>query len=249
MALRRWAELRDRFGGNWASRPICGDGEGDELTGGTGPPDRTTLGAFALLILMAGGNGVAVRSIYEELDLPFWSAATRFLFAAILFAAISYVVHAAVPRGRALAGALLYGVLFFGGGFALIYWGLVEAPAGLTQVVLACIPLLTLVLALAHGQERFRWDGLAGASLALDGIAVIFRGGMDEGVPPTSLLAIVAGAVCWAEAAIIVKGFPPVHPAMMNAIGMAMGTVILLVLSVIFGESRAVPQTAQTWTS
>jgi drug/metabolite transporter (DMT)-like permease len=196
---------------------------------------------------MAGGNGVAIRYVYEEVREPFWAAIIRFLLAAILFAGISRVLRFRLPRGGALLAAVLYGVLFFGVGFGLVYWGLLDAPAGLAQVVLACIPLLTFALAVAHRQERFRWDGLVGALVALAGIAVIFRTGLDQGVPLSSLLAIAGGAVCWAEAAIIVKGFPPVQPAMMNAVGMAAGTAILLVLSLVAGESRAMPQTAGTW--
>jgi drug/metabolite transporter (DMT)-like permease len=64
---------------------------------------------------------------------------------------------------------------------------------------------------------------------------------MEAGVPPTSMLAIVAGAVCWAEALIVVRGFPPTHPAAMNAIGMGVGTAILLALTVIFDEAYIIP--------
>ena len=62
-----------------------------------------------------------------------------------------------------------------------------------------------------------------GAVLAVGGIAVVFSSGMDTGVPLTSMLAILAGAFCWAEALIVVKGFPPVQPAAMNAVAMFVG--------------------------
>jgi drug/metabolite transporter (DMT)-like permease len=214
-----------------------------------GAPDRTTLAAFVLVVTMAGGNAVAIRYISCEtceLD-PFWGAATRFLLATVIFAVIAGAIRAGIPRGRALLGAVLYGVLQFGGGFGLIYWGLVQAPAGLGQVLLACVPLLTFGLALAHRQERFRWEGLVGASLAIGGIAVVFSSGVDAGVPLTSMVAILMGAVCWAEALIVVKGFPPVHPATMNAIGMGVGTVVLLALTVIFRETYDLPQGGSTW--
>lgn len=192
---------------------------------------------------------MAIRSVSChgcELD-PFWSAATRFLLAGAAFTAIAPLVGAAVPRGRALGGAVLYGALQFGAGFGLIYWGLVRAPAGLGQVLLACVPLLTFALALAHRQERFRWDGLLGAVLAVGGIAVVFSSGIDTGVPPASMVAILAGALCWAEALIVVKGRPPVHPAVMNAIGMLVGAAILLALTVVFDEAYVIPRLGSTW--
>ena len=216
-----------------------------------GVPDRRTLTAFALLVAIAGGNAVAIRHIScEACELePFWAAATRFLLAGVIFVVIAGAIRAGVPRGRALLGAVLYGVLQFGGGFGLLYWGLVRAPAGLGQVLLACVPLLTLGLAIAHRQERFRWEGLVGAALAVGGIAVVFSSGIDAGVPPTSMVVILIGAVCWAEALIVVKGFPPVHPAAMNAIGMGIGAVVLLVLTLIFEEPHVLPRAGSTWTA
>jgi drug/metabolite transporter (DMT)-like permease len=212
-------------------------------------PDRATLVAFVVLVTIAGGNAVAIRYISCEsceLD-PFWSAATRFLLASVIFAVISLGIHASMPRGRALVGAILYGALQFGGGFGLIYLGLVHAHAGLGQVLLACVPLFTFALALLHRQEPFRWEGLAGATLAVGGIAVVFASGVSAGVPLGSMLTIVAGAVCWAEALVVVKGFPAVHPAAMNAVGMAVGTLVLLALTVIFDEAYAIPHEGSTW--
>jgi drug/metabolite transporter (DMT)-like permease len=165
----------------------------------------------------------------------------------MIFAVISVGIHAGMPRGRALVGAVLYGALQFGGGFGLIYLGLVHAHAGLGQVLLACVPLFTFGLALLHGQERLRWEGLVGATLAVGGIAVVFASGVSAGVPLGSMLTIVAGAVCWAEALVVVKGFPAVHPAAMNTVGMTVGTLVLLALTLIFDEAYAIPDQGSTW--
>jgi drug/metabolite transporter (DMT)-like permease len=211
--------------------------------------DRATLAAFLVMVLLAGGNAVSVRAISCatcELD-PFWSGAMRFLLAGAIFAVTAVVSRAEMPRGRALAGAALYGFLQFGLGFGLVYWGFVRTPAGLAQVLLACVPLLTLGLALAQRQERFRWDGLIGAVLAFAGTAVVFGNGLDAGVPTASMVAVLLGGVCWAEALIVVRGFPPVHPAAMNAIAMGTGTLVLLVAAVVHGDAIALPKEAGTW--
>ena len=211
--------------------------------------DRASVGAFSLLVILAGGNAVAIRYVSCqscELD-PFWAAATRFLITTLVFATIARALHQAYPRGRALLSAAVYGGLQFGAGFAFIYWGFSRAPAGLGQILLACVPRLTFMLALAHRQERFRWEGLLGAMLAVGGIAVVFNSGLDAGVPLRSMLAILAGALCWAEAFIVVKGAPSMHPAVMNTIAMGIGTAILLILTVVFGEAQAIPRLASTW--
>ena len=214
-----------------------------------GAPDRPTVVAFVLLVFAAGGNAVAIRKISCadcELD-PLWSATIRFLLAGVVFALIAVAVRTGMPRGRALAGAVLYGVLQFGGGFALVYWGFSRTPAGLGQVLLACVPLLTFGLALAERQERFRWEGIVGAALAIGGVAVVFGTGLDEGIPRSSMAAVLLGGLCWAQAMIVVKGFPPVHPAAMNAIAMVVGAMLLLVGSAIAGESHVVTLHASTW--
>ena len=205
----------------------------------TSGPDRMTLAAFVTFVTLAGGNVVAVRSVSCEgceLD-PFWAAATRFLLASLILAAIALVIRAGMPRGRAL----------FGAAFAFAYWGLQRVSAGLGAVFLATVPLLTFAFALAHRQERFRWDGLIGGVFALAGMAVIFREGIGAGVPFASLLSLFAAAVCFAETGIVVKAFPRVHPVSMNAIGLGVGGLMLLVLAMLYGESLAVPELAKTW--
>ena len=212
-------------------------------------PDRATLAAFALFVTLAGGNVVAVRSVSCagcELD-PFWAAATRFLSASLILAAIALAFRAGMPRGRALVGAVLYGALGFGAAFAFAYWGLQRVSAGFGAVFLATVPLLTFGFALVHRQERFRWDGLIGGVFAIAGMTVIFREGIGAGVPFSSLLALFAAAVCFAETGIVVKAFPRVHPVSMNAIGLGVGGLMLLVLAFAYGESLVVPELARTW--
>jgi len=109
------------------------------------------------------------------------------------------------------------------------------------------VPLLTFGFALVHRQERFRWDGLIGGVFAVAGMAVIFREGLGAGMPFASLLALLGAAACFAETGIVVKAFPRVHPVSMNAIGLGVGGLMLLLLAIVSGESLAVPELAKTW--
>ena len=43
------------------------------------------------------------------------------------------------------------------------------------------------------------------------------------------MAAILGGAACWAEALVVVKAFPAMHPAVMNAIAMGVGALLLFV--------------------
>lgn len=209
-------------------------------------PARSTLAAFFGIVVLGGFNGVAIRFGNHELA-PFWGATIRFALATAILFGIVAIRRIPLPRGAALTGSLLYGVLGFAASYAFIYWGLVETPAGLAQVILALAPLLTFLLAVLHGLERFRWHNLAGALLSLGGIVVIFGDRIGSGVPVVSMLAVLASAVCMAETNVIVKRFPKSHPVASNAVAMGLGSAILLVISLVAGESRALPVEARTW--
>jgi drug/metabolite transporter (DMT)-like permease len=211
-------------------------------------PAAATVAAFLAIVLLGGGNGVAVRFSNQELA-PFWGATLRFGIAAIVLLVIVALRRVPLPRGSALAGSLLYGVLGFGGAFGFIYWGLVRTPAGLGQVILALVPLLTFLLAVAQGLEPFRRQSLTGALIALVGIAIVFGERVGAGAPLGSMLAVLAAAVCMAESNVVVKRFPKCHPVANNAIAMSTGAAILLVVSVVAGEPHVLPTEMRTWTA
>jgi drug/metabolite transporter (DMT)-like permease len=207
---------------------------------------RATLFAFALLVLVGGSNAVAVR--FSNLELPpFWGAGLRFGTAALIFWIIVLLRQIAVPKGRALIGAVLYGLLAIGASYAFLYWGLLRVQATLTMVVLAFVPLMTLFLAWGHGLEALSWRRLIGALIAIAGILIVVGGGMGTVVPILSFLALVAGAACIAEGAVVIKLFPQSHPLATNALAFTTGTALLLVLSLVVGEEWILPAATNTW--
>jgi drug/metabolite transporter (DMT)-like permease len=212
----------------------------------TADRERTVLAAFIGFAVLAGGNAVGIRFTNRELE-PLWGAGLRFSLAAALLLAVMAVLRSALPRGRALTGALLYGVFNFGGAFALAYYGFVRVHAGLGQTLLALVPLATLLLAVTWRQERLRVAAVLGTLLALAGIAVMSRAPLREAVPLLSLLALVGSALCFAQAAVLVRRFPRVDPVAMNAVGMAAGAALLLAGSVVAGESIVLPRRGATW--
>jgi drug/metabolite transporter (DMT)-like permease len=211
-------------------------------------PRRSVLFAFFLIVLLAGANAVAVRFTVAELA-PFWGAFLRFGTAALIFWAVVIFRRLPLPKGRALAGVLLYGFLSIGASYAFIYWGIRKIPAGMSQVLLALVPLVTFFAAVLHGLESFRWRGLLGAALAVFGIGFAFFEGPSGHLPVAPLLAILAAAVCIAEASIVVKIFPRSDPFVTNALGMTTGGLSLAFFSRLVGESWKIPVRAATWAS
>lgn len=208
--------------------------------------DGWTLAAFAALVFLVAANVIAVRFSNRELP-PFFGAGTRFLAASLLFFLYVVVKRLPLPRGKALAGVLIYGLLQFAIGFALAYWSLQRVPAGLGSVILASVPLFTHIFAFAARIEPFHMRGFAGSLVAIGGMLVIYGERAGTEIPPVYLLTAVATSMIFALVAIVIKIFPPVHLAVSNGIGMLLGGLILLVLSIAVQEPKVLPSQTATW--
>ncbi|HET9241899.1 MAG TPA: DMT family transporter [Gaiella sp.] len=208
--------------------------------------EPAVVAAFLVGSVFAGGNAVGIRFSNRELE-PLWGAALRFLLAALAFAALMAWLRLRPPGGRALAGTVLFGLLQFGATYALAYYALVELQAGFGQILLALVPLLTLLLAVAQGQERFRAAAVVGGMLALGGVVIMSQAALGDSLPILSVLAALASALCFAQAAVLVRRLPPVHPVVMNGVGMAAGALALVAASLLAGEGIELPTLAATW--
>jgi drug/metabolite transporter (DMT)-like permease len=211
-------------------------------------PDRLTLAAFGAAVLIGGSNFVAVKFSNAELA-PMYGAAVRFTAAAIVFLLLGWALSLPLPRGRALLGSAVYGALNFGVAYGLLYFALLEISIGMSAVIMATVPLFTLILAVLHGQERFTTRGLVGGVLAVTGIGVLSLNSLEADVPLLYVLAAVLGAVAVAESTVLVKGFPRAHPVTTNGVGMVAGALLLWIASVVAAESWIVPEQARTWAS
>ena len=66
-------------------------------------------------------------------------------------------------------------------------------------------------------------------------------------VSVASVLAIVVAATAAAESGIVLKLLSTAHPVVTNAIGMSVGAILLLLLSLLVGESWSAPASPSVW--
>lgn len=207
-------------------------------------PGGLTITTFVAAVLLGGGNFLAVRFSNTELA-PFYGAGLRFGLAALLFIVIALALRLPWPKARQLRQTMLYGLLAFAVSYALMYWALVRVTAGVATIVLAIVPLVTVLLAAAHGLERLGLRSAVGAVLALAGIGWMVIGPQPVDVPVTALVAMLTAALCIGESIILGKKLAANHPVMTNAIGMSTGAVLLLALSLVAREPWVLPRTPQ----
>jgi len=199
-------------------------------------PDPVALLLFATCVLLGSGNFLAVR--FSNLELPpLWGAGLRFALAAATFVVIAVVVRRPWPRGGLLRRTVAFGVLNFGLFFALMYWALVHVTAGVATIVLATVPLMTLLLAAAQGLERLRARAVIGAFAALLGIGWMAYAPGELTLPLLPLLALIAAGLSIGQSIIFGKRISGNHPAITNAVAMGTGAVLLLVASRSVGEA------------
>lgn len=210
------------------------------MTATSQPPEPMTLAAFVGAVVLGGSNFLAVRVSNMELA-PFWGAGLRFSLAALVFVIVAAAMRLRWPRGRQLALTALYGLFSFTLSYALMYWALVRVTAGVTAVILAVVPLVTLLLAVVQKLERFEPRMAIGALLALGGILIMTLGTTALEIPTSGLVAILLAALTMGQSVILGKRVSMFHPVMTNAVGMSTGAPILLGLSAVAGETWLVP--------
>lgn len=207
----------------------------------TDRPGSLTMATFLLSVTLGGANFIAVRFSNRALA-PFWGAGLRFGLAALLFVGIALALRLRWPRGRDLFLTAVYGLLAFAISYALMYWSLVRVTAGVATVVLAIVPLATLLLATAQGHERLAARSVLGAILAIAGIAWMTFGPDATAVPLGPLVAMLVAALVIGQSIILGKRLSGNHPAMTNAVGMSAGAVMLLAISLVAGEPWVLPR-------
>jgi drug/metabolite transporter (DMT)-like permease len=208
------------------------------------------LALYALLCVIWGSTWMVIKVGYGGLG-PFNVAALRFFIAAAVFAPLVPVLGAHWPRGRTEWRLVTFvGLVLFGLDFGLIYWAEQFLESGVTAILFATLPLITIGAAHAYlPGDRITPRKLAGTLLAFLGVVALF--GENVRLDPAKalpMLAIVGAAACASFAGIATKRHgAALHPAALNAPAMLIGAAALVVASVVAGERFALPRDAATW--
>ena len=102
---------------------------------------------YVLLCLIWGSTWIVIKIGYGGLG-PFNVAAVRFLLAGLVLTPVVPIVGARWPAGRTEWALVLWvGVVLFAADYGLIYWGEQFLESGLTSILFATLPLITMGLA------------------------------------------------------------------------------------------------------
>ena len=210
------------------------------------------LALYVMLCLIWGSTWLVIKVGYGGLG-PFNVAALRFLIASIVLAPIVPLFRASWPSTRTEWTLVVWvGLVLFAADYGLIYWGEQFLDSGLTSILFALLPLVTIGFAhLYLPGDRITGRKFAGSVLAFVGIVALFgdRVRLDPaGLGP--MLAIVTSTVCAAAAGVATKRHGGnLHPASLNAPAMLIGAAALGAASLAAGDGLALPLDAPTWSA
>lgn len=139
--------------------------------------------------------------------------AVRLFVAAIAMLAVALAMRTAWPAGRE-AWAYCFVLAFTGNSlpFFLISWGEERIASGLAAILMAVMPLTTLLLShfLVAG-DRLSGGKLVGVVLGFCGVVVLVGPAALAGLGGDVIhqMAVAGGAVCYAVSVIVIRRMPP----------------------------------------
>ena len=151
------------------------------------------LGPYAVLLVMGMGWGlsvplakIAVSTGHQPLGLIFWQE----VVIVALLGAICAVRRRRLELGMqywrlyvviALCGAVLPDIFF--------YLAAARLPGGIMAIIISSVPLFSLPIALALGNETFAWRRVLGLSFGIAGILLLI--GPDASLPERTMAAFI----------------------------------------------------------
>ena len=155
--------------------------------------------AAVLSSALGGSAGALTRYVIGATD-PVTLAAYRFGIGFLFIFPIALLARSKFPSGRDGVWVALLGVLFFSVFFVFYNLALSFTTAARGSLALSCLPLTTMLVAIAFRKETFTPRKITGVFLAIGGVAVALWTGLSD-APPGAWRGdlIMAGAtVCMA---------------------------------------------------
>jgi drug/metabolite transporter (DMT)-like permease len=212
--------------------------------------ERWAPAQYGLLCLIWGSTWLVIKVGYGNLG-PFNVAGLRFLIAGALMAVVAQATAARWPRGRSEWTSVgIIGLLMFAGDYGFIYWAEQSIESGLTAVLFATLPLMTLAVGRAYlPGERVTTKKLASSVLAVVGTAALFADRLRfDAAALRPMLAVLGAVLCAAIASVVSKrDAHDIPSATLNATSMLCGAAVLLAISVAAGDGIRLPSDEGTW--
>jgi len=212
----------------------------------TGAGKRATelreLLAFGAIYLLWGATFLAIRVAVLEIP-PLFTAGVRFLLAGGLLYLFMRWRGQPAPSGAQWRGIAVSALCLFVATYAALFWAEQYVPSGVTSVIEATLPLMTIVFEVfVFRLQPVRWRLLAAVALGFAGVAWLLVRGDGGPLPVFPCLVILAGGAAWSLGAVLTRSMArPASPPLTAGAQMMLGGAVLLALSLATGELHTLP--------
>lgn len=192
-----------------------------------------------------GSTYLAMRIAISSVP-PFLMAGIRFLIAGTILYVILRLRGTPAPTKAQWIGAAITGALLLAAGNGFIAFSEQWVASGLTAVGVAAVPIWTALFVGLMGRwpTRVEWCGLI---LGFSGV-ILLNLANNIWANPIGAIALLIGPICWAMGTALSTRVTLPNGLMSSAAEMLVGGIILIPLSLLFGERvSALPAPASLW--
>jgi drug/metabolite transporter (DMT)-like permease len=204
--------------------------------------DVRLLLAFFAIYFLWGATFLAIRIAVLQIP-PFFTAGLRFFVAGALLYTFMRLRGQPAPSAIQWRAIAIIGLCMFVVTYGALFWAEQYVPSGITSVIEATLPLLTMTLEVfVFRQQPFRWRMLASVALGFCGITLLLLKNGDQAFGVFPCLVILAGGTAWSLGAVLTRSMPlPKSLPLTAGAEMMLGGAVLLALSQATGELHTFP--------
>ncbi len=163
---------------------------------------------IALLLVLASMWGLSFLFIEVALPVvaPLWIVATRVTIGAAVLLLIVAIRRVALARDLRMWGHLaLLGVMNNAVPWTAVAYAQRSLPSGLTALLMAMVPMSTLIVSVIVGLERITPLRLIGLLVSLSGVALIVVGDVDDLGRLLAVSVVLSATVLYASGTVYAK--------------------------------------------
>jgi drug/metabolite transporter (DMT)-like permease len=216
-------------------------------------PSSARIWAGIWVIYLVWGSTYLGIAIAIESIPPFLMAAIRFALAGGVLLGWTLIRERGAwrpPSRREVRDTAIVAALLLGGGMGLVAYGEQSVPSGIKALFIAMMPLWLAVFGRVFLDDRLPLMVGVGIAVGLVGVAILVWPGDASfaGVEPLHVLAVIASPMSWSLGSLFAarRARLPDRPLLATGLQMAIGSLVLLAMSLLAGEARTFDPAAIT---
>ena len=214
------------------------------------PPRAADYLLLLALGAMWGGSFMLIKLAIDTVP-PVTMTLARVAIGGLVFAVVLVASGRRLPDGARVWGwAVLAASFGLALPFSLISWGEQRIDSGLAAMLMAGMPLMTLLLArFVVGDEPLTAAKLVGVAFGIAGLVTLIGPARlaTLGSDTVRQLAVVLASFCYAVSAVVTKRISSEDPYAISAAIMICGSAMLLPVSLLFDAPWTLDPTGIAW--